>query len=205
MLNYEQEAKNEGFQIVIGIDEAGRGPLAGPVTAAAVVLRNTDFKVTIRDSKKLSPKKREAAFEEIYDKAHVGVGIISESVIDEVNILQATYLAMRNAVIQCIDQVNTDRAHPVSTDSVILLIDGNSFKTELPYDYRTIVKGDDKVLSIAAASIVAKVSRDRILAIYDQIYPEYVFSKHKGYPTKAHKEILDAIGPSQIHRKSFRY
>lgn len=203
-IDYESEANKDGFAFVIGIDEAGRGPLAGPVTAAAVLLKEKHFQKRIDDSKKLSATERVEAFHEIYQKAYVGVGIMSESVIDRNNILEATYLAMHNAVVDLID------GHPeCNNDSflknVFLFVDGNRFKSELPYSYKAIVDGDQHVLSIACASIVAKVIRDRILQTYDKIYPQYGFKSHKGYSTIEHKRAIRRHGLCLIHRKSFSY
>lgn len=202
---YENEMKAKGFNLVIGVDEAGRGPLAGPVVAAAVALKNDQFQSSIADSKKLSSKQREEAFDEIYKNAYVGIGVISESVIDRGNILDATFLAMTNAVenliIQfCID-VGRDRGFH---HDICLLIDGNLFRAELPYTYRTIIRGDQSVLSIACASIIAKVTRDRILNVYDQVFPEYGFKQHKGYPTLQHKRAIATHGLSLIHRRTFK-
>ena len=138
----EEEIQQEGYSIVIGVDEAGRGPLAGPVVASAVCLKSFDFDANIRDSKKLSPKQRDIAFEEIYEKAYVGFGIINESVIDEINILEATYVAMNNAVRQLLEVMPAD---PAIRPKSCLLIDGNRFKSDQPIAYRTIIKGDSKV------------------------------------------------------------
>ena len=200
MLKYEHQIKAEGFDLIIGIDEAGRGPLAGPVVASAVSLKHTDFSNKISDSKKMTPKQRQAAYHEIYDKAYVGVGIISESVIDEHNILNATFLAMRNAV----DDLMFQFGQAIAPNKVCLLVDGNQFKVDVPYQYRTIVGGDSLVFSIACASVIAKVTRDRILEVYDQVFPEYGFKKHKGYPTRAHREAIKEYGASTIHRQSYR-
>ena len=202
MMNFEKEAKDKGFELVIGIDEAGRGPLAGPVVAAAVALKNSDFSAKIDDSKKLSALQREKAFLEIYEKAYVGVGIINSSVIDNVNILQATFLAMSRAVEDLVYRQSAILA--VSSDKIKLLIDGNMFRSALPYSFETIIEGDQKVLSIACASIIAKVTRDRILAIYDKVFPQYGFKQHKGYPTVQHKRAIQEHGPSEIHRLSFQ-
>ena len=204
MLRFEKKAKRDGYQLIIGVDEAGRGPLAGPVVASAVALRNYKFTSKIADSKKITARQREEAFHEIFNKAFVGVGIMSEAVIDRVNILEATYLAMHNAVNQLIAQV----PHPQKEDGdfpekVCLLIDGHRFKSDLPYFYQTVVKADESIMSVACASIVAKVIRDRILEIYDRIFPGYGFRKHKGYPTVQHKKAILKLGPSLIHRKSF--
>ncbi|MCD4782135.1 MAG: ribonuclease HII [Candidatus Omnitrophica bacterium] len=206
MLAIENEIKQQGFNLVIGVDEAGRGPLAGPVVATAVALKEDQFTCKITDSKKISPRQREIAFQEIMDKAYVGVGIMNESIIDRMNILQASFLAMRNAVEALIVRVpEVPEDMDARKGDICLLIDGNQFKTDLPYAFRTIVKGDASVLSIACASIVAKVIRDRIICIYDDIFPEYGFRQHKGYPTVKHKQALREYGPSLIHRRSFKY
>jgi len=204
MLTYEDRARQEGYCLVCGVDEAGRGPLAGPVVAAAVLLREYQFDNRIADSKKLSPTQREKAFLEIYDKACVGVGIINEKVIDEQNILRATFHAMTHAVLQLISRFPPEVKKSTSwRKDVCLLVDGDRFKTDLPYAFRTIIKGDNLSLSIAAASIVAKVTRDRILSVYDQIYPEYGFCQHKGYGTEIHRTAITKHGPSPIHRRTF--
>ncbi len=205
MLAIEDKTRRAGFNLVIGVDEAGRGPLAGPVVAAAVALRRTNFSVPIRDSKKLNPLQREEAFQEIYQRAYVGVGIISESVIDQNNILQATFFAMHNAITDLIAWLPPAKTNQGQfPNSVCLLIDGNCFRSDLPYRFKTIVKGDERVLSIACASIVAKVTRDRILNVYHRIYPEYGFSQHKGYPTLEHKAAIRRLGPSLIQRRTFQ-
>ncbi len=205
MLALEDKTRNDGFNLVIGVDEAGRGPLAGPVVAAAVALRRFEFSIPIRDSKKLTPIQREEAFHEIYKRSYVGIGIISESVIDQANILQATFFAMHNAVVNLIawlPPVKTDKKNFAA--SVCLLVDGNCFRCDLPYHFKTIIKGDERVLSIMCASIVAKVTRDRILNIYHRIYPEYGFNQHKGYATLEHRQVIRRLGPSLIQRRSFQ-
>ncbi|OGX33960.1 MAG: ribonuclease HII [Omnitrophica WOR_2 bacterium RIFCSPHIGHO2_02_FULL_52_10] len=203
---YEDEIKAKGFNLIVGVDEAGRGPLAGPVVAAAVALKDHEqLQSKVDDSKALTPEQREKAFREIYDKAYVGVGIMSEAVIDRSNILEATFLAMANAVenlvIQFSTKVNRD---PAFFHDICLLIDGPLFKTQLPYKYQTIVQGDKHVLSIACASIVAKVTRDRILNVYDKVFPEYGFRQHKGYATLQHRRAIDEHGFSLIHRRTFK-
>lgn len=204
MLSYETQARLDGLRFVFGVDEVGRGPLAGPVVASAVCLKSYDFDNHINDSKKMTEKSRERAFHEIYDKAWVGVGIISEKVIDEVNILNASFLAMQAAIGDLLrhmpNDLIVDHEFP---NQVRLLIDGNAFKSQLPFHYQTIIGGDGKSLSIACASIIAKVSRDRMMDRYHQTFPAYGFDGHKGYPTKAHREAIKAHGPSIIHRKSF--
>lgn len=176
---------------ICGIDEAGRGPLAGPVVAAAAVLPKDCQIFYLNDSKKLSEKKRDLLFDEIKEKAVAyGIGIVSPQVIDEINILQATYEAMR----QAISQLNVI-PEILLNDAVI--IPGVDIM-QVP-----IVKGDAKSVSIAAASILAKVTRDRMMMEYDQIYPEYGFAKHKGYGTAAHIAALKEYGPCPIHRRTF--
>ena len=188
---YELNAKNKGYKAVCGVDEAGRGPLAGPVFAAAVILPEGCEIEGLNDSKKLSEKKREALFDVIKEKAvSWSVASVDEKVIDEINILQATYLAMKNAV-EGLD-VPADYA----------LIDGNRLPP-LPINGETVVKGDAKSMSIAAASILAKVSRDRFMLEIDKKYPQYHFSKHKGYGTKLHYEMLTEHGISDCHRLTF--
>ncbi len=199
MLAHEQKAKADGFDLVVGIDEAGRGPLAGPVVAAAVCVSDYKFSSRIDDSKKLTEKQRQDAFDEIVANCDFGVGLISEEQIDKHNILQATFMAMKAAILDLAMQVQ------LRADKVCLLIDGNQFSSDLPYAHRTIVGGDAQSLSIACASIVAKVTRDRLLMSYDKIFPEYGFAKHKGYPTKEHKKAIALHGLSPIHRRTFRH
>ncbi len=188
---YENEAQAEGFSIVCGIDEAGRGPLAGPVCAAAVILPKGCVIDGVNDSKKLTEKKREALFDVIKEKALAySIAVADEKEIDEINILQATYLAMRRA-FEGLD-IKPDMA----------LVDGNRDPV-LGIPTKTIVKGDANSMSIAAASILAKVTRDRFMLEMDEKYPEYQFSKHKGYGTKLHYEMLTKYGASEIHRKTF--
>lgn len=188
---YEKEAATRGYTAICGIDEAGRGPLAGPVYAAAVILPAGCDIPGLNDSKKLTEAKREALFDVICDRAVAfGIGSADEKEIDAVNILQATYLAMRRAV----------EALPVPCD--FAMVDGNRMPP-LPVPGRTIVKGDAQSASIAAASILAKVSRDRLMLQYARQYPAYGFEKHKGYGTKDHYAALEAHGPCPIHRLSF--
>ncbi len=194
---YERKLKKSGCDLIIGVDEAGRGPLAGPVVAAAVVLKGGRFKNRIDDSKRLSPRLREEAFREITRKCLFGVGIINENVIDRINILEATRLAMEQAVSSLISKISIKRYKHIH-----ILVDGDiKFNTALRLT--SIIKGDAKSKSIASASIIAKVVRDRIMYLYDKIYPEYGFSQHKGYPTARHKIAVRKIGLSFIHRKSF--
>ena len=191
MWEYENELKKEGYKLIAGIDEAGRGPLAGPVYAAAVILKEGAVIDGINDSKKLSEKKREELFDKIIENS-VAYSIFSvdEKVIDEINILNATYMAMNGA------------ADGLSKKPDFILIDGNSIKN-MKTPHKTVVKGDSKSISIAAASILAKVSRDRYITEMAKKYPEYGFEKHKGYGTKVHNEAILKYGPSPIHRKTF--
>lgn len=197
MLRYERELKAEGFDLVIGVDEAGRGPLAGPVVAAAVLLRNFSFSNRIDDSKKLTCAGRKSASFEIKKKSQYAIAAVGHKKIDQINILQATILAMQKAVAKLTKQLG-----PLERERVFVLIDGNMrLKLDLPY--QSIIRGDGKSLSIAAASILAKVRRDQIMEANHRIYPQYGFNRHKGYPTQAHRDILNEIGPAAIHRKSF--
>ena len=189
---FERQAREQGFTTVCGVDEAGRGPLAGPVYAAAVILPPGLVIEGVNDSKKLSEKKREALFPIICEQALAfGIGYATEEEIDTYNILQATYMAMRRAV----------EALPVRPQR--LLIDGNRLPQGLDIPAEAIVKGDALSASIAAASILAKVSRDRVMIEYDGRYPAYGFAKHKGYGTAEHIEALRKWGPCPIHRGSF--
>ncbi len=193
MPSYEYELKKykEGYTAVCGVDEAGRGPLCGPVVAAAVILPTSLIIDGINDSKKISEKKREKLFDIIIEKAIAyGIAEASPEEIDELNILNASQLAMRRAVAKL--QVKADFA----------LIDGNCSRGfEIPTE--TIVKGDAKSYSISAASILAKVTRDRGCIELDRQYPEYNIAKHKGYPTKEHMDLVKKLGPAPIYRKSF--
>ena len=205
MFRFENQARRKGFRLIIGIDEAGRGPLAGPVVASAVCLKKRNFRSKICDSKKINSHQREKAFHEILQNAYVGVGIMNESIIDTENILKATFHAMTQAVHRLIERLPAEETQRRDLNQdVCLLVDGNSFKTNLPYSYQTIVGGDDLCTSIACASIVAKVTRDRILNIYDRVFPQYGFKQHKGYPTQAHRAAIRTHGLSIIHRKTFR-
>ena len=191
LLLHERKLNNSGYKLIAGVDEAGRGPLAGPVVAGAVKLKDLTFKEEVDDSKKLSAKKREKAYWEIMEKAFVGIGIVDEKAIDEINIYRASKKAMEIAIANL----------EIPPDYVI--VDGNmKIITKCPL--KCIIEGDSKSLSIAAASIIAKVTRDRLMVKYDEIYPQYGFARHKGYGTKFHKEALEKFGPSPIHRFSFR-
>ena len=187
----ELEIRAKGFTAVCGIDEAGRGPLAGPVVAAAVILPEDIQLPGVNDSKKITEKKREILFDFVKEHALAyGIGEASETEIDEINILQATFLAMRRAVEAL--QIPADYA----------LVDGNRIQG-LPVPAETVIGGDGKVLSIAAASILAKVTRDRYMRDMAAQYPEYGFEKHKGYGTKAHYAAIEQYGICPLHRKTF--
>jgi ribonuclease HII len=189
---FEKEATQKGFRDIAGIDEAGRGPLAGPVVSAAVILPG-DFPITgIADSKKLTPVKRNRLYEQIYTYAvSIGIGIVDAIEIDRINILQASLLSMAIA------------AENLSPRPGCLLIDGTfSIPSKLPQ--KPIAKGDNLSISIAAASIIAKVTRDRLMESYHFYYPQFDFPKHKGYPTKAHKQAIRTFGSCPIHRQSFK-
>jgi len=190
---YEMESAlhGEGYRLVCGVDEAGRGPLCGPVCAAAVILPE-DFRLEgLNDSKKLTEKKREALFPVICENAVAyGIAFADEKEIDTLNILQATYLAMNRAIEQ------------LAPKAELCLIDGNRMEG-IRYPARTVIGGDAKCACIAAASVLAKVSRDRFMLEMDAMYPEYGFAAHKGYGTKAHYAALREYGPSPIHRMTF--
>jgi ribonuclease HII len=192
--NFNEEKKlcGQGCKLVAGIDEAGRGPLAGPVVAgSAIILDYKKIKIKgINDSKKISEKQREYLYKIVTNHPQIkwGVGIVSEKVIDKINILQATKLAM----LKSVKNLNSD----------FLLLDGN-FKINCKINQKSIIKGDTKVMSIAIASIIAKVTRDRIMQKYHKKYFNYGFDKHKGYGTKMHYANLEKFGPCKIHRKTF--
>ena len=213
--NFREEKKlyKKGYKLIVGVDEVGRGPLAGPVVAAAFAIKKfpisldpkgtpqrAAFKfLNIKDSKKLSARQREEIYEILKQDSGVewGIGRVSEKVIDKINILEATKLAMQRAV------KNLERnLKPVSLID-FLIIDGN-FGIDLDVDQKSIIKGDQKVFSCAAASIVAKVYRDRMMIRYDKKYPDYGFNRHKGYGTKLHRDLINKKGLSKIHRKSFK-
>ena len=189
--SYERHWRAQGYAVIAGTDEAGRGPLAGPVVAAAVILPPDCRILGVNDSKQLSEKKREALFDEIQEKAvSFGIGIVSAQVIDEINILQATYEAMRKAI------------EALSVKPDLLLADAVTIP-RLSLPQQAIIKGDAKSVSIAAASILAKVTRDRMMKEYDLLYPSYGFAQNKGYGAAAHVEALKTYGPCPIHRRSF--
>ncbi len=189
---FEKAAVNSGFSCICGVDEAGRGPLAGPVCAAAVILPAGAVIEGLDDSKKLTEKKRERLYDIIKQTAvaySVAYGTLEE--IETVNILEATYLAMNRAI------------EGLTIKPDFSLIDGNRVPRGIKIPCETIVKGDSKSMSVAAASVLAKVTRDRLMLEYDKKYPEYNFKKHKGYGTKEHTELIKQYGPCEIHRLSF--
>lgn len=189
---YEFQARLAGYSIVAGIDEAGRGPLAGPVVASAVILPKDITLPGVRDSKKMSARAREKAFSLIEDKAiGFSLTVVSSQEIDKVNILQATRKAMKEAALTLDPQPDC------------LLIDG-IYPVDLPIHQECIVKGDDLSLSISAASVLAKVYRDRIMCQYHSLYPHYGFSSNKGYGTPGHIEAITKFGPCHIHRLTFK-
>jgi ribonuclease HII len=188
----EKAVARDGYRCIAGVDEVGRGPLAGPVVSAAVVLP-MDFSVPgVTDSKKISPVKRDRFYDQIYDHAvTIGIGIVDPIFIDRINILRAALLSMALAVTS------------LKPAPDYLLIDG-PYKIPADLPQNAVVRGDSKSISIGAASIVAKVTRDRLMAVYDREYPHYGFAGHKGYPTRAHKDAIRIYGCCPIHRKSFK-
>lgn len=188
---------------LIGVDEAGRGPLAGPVQAVAFALAVGDepkvLDLGVKDSKKISPKKRERIYQELTSAENgfiFGMAEKSHQIIDSINILQATFLAMREAIEECLFQLPPDAEYKV-------MVDGNQLIPLLPHPQEAIIDGDNQIPAIAAASIIAKVTRDNLLITYDTLYPEYEFGKHKGYGTKIHREAIEKHGLSPVHRRSF--
>ncbi len=234
----EKELLGKGYGFVVGVDEAGRGPLAGPVVAAATIVRNDKFQISnfksnsneqnsnnknwnlIRDSKKLSAKQREKAFDFVLENFHVGIGICDHETIDRINILEASFLAMKKALTNLIkssnfqfpifnfqsisnNQISSDLKNEKQLLKYIILVDGNKKIPNFSGEQLAVVGGDKIVKSISAASIVAKVTRDRMMMEAHEKYPQYHFDKHKGYGTKIHMESLKQYGPCEIHRKSF--
>lgn len=193
----EEKLFKKGYRYIAGIDEAGRGPLAGPVVAAAVVFSENAkvsqlVKLGVKDSKLLTSKKRDYLYSKIIENcSDWSVGIVSEDVIDEINILQATLLAMKNA------------AESLKVKPDFLIIDGNFIIKDFPASQMAIAKADQHIFSVSAASVVAKVTRDKLLVELDIKYPEYGFAKHKGYGTKEHIEAIRKFGPCMVHRRSF--
>jgi ribonuclease HII len=192
MNSFERRAHQRGYRLIAGIDEAGRGPLAGPVVAAAVILPHDYENPEINDSKKLTPRKRERLYKVIeHDALSIGLGVVEASVIDDVNVFQATLMAMKEAVSN------------LSLKPDYLIIDG-SCCIFVPLPQEAVVKGDSRSISVASASIIAKVSRDSIMEIYHRQFPQYNFLKNKGYGTREHREAIKKYGSCKIHRRSFR-
>ena len=192
LFEFESKASHQGFKNIAGIDEAGRGPLAGPVVAAAVILPSKVNIPGLNDSKKLSANKREELFPKIQEiSVAFGLAVVDQKVIDKINILQAARLAMKQAV------------ETLKITPGLLLIDGNQ-KIDSTLNQWAIVKGDSRSLSIAAASVLAKVTRDRIMDGYHKLYPQYEFNRHKGYGTRLHRNLIQEHGPCPIHRSTFK-
>ena len=197
----ERRFKRLGFDTIIGVDEAGRGPLAGPVVAGAVYLEATRFRNCIDDSKKLTKNQRENAFSEIIQQSKFALSIVDERLIDTLNILSATRLCMQEAISSLLRKMSNLRYNK----KICILVDGD-VKLSIPdYPVFNIIRGDVKSKTIAAASILAKVSRDQIMSLYDKVWPQYGFLKHKGYPTSLHRLALRRFGPCSIHRLTFSY
>jgi len=205
----EKKLLAEGYAFVLGTDEAGRGPLCGPVVAAAAIYRDATFAIPeekvklmdfVRDSKTISPKKREEIFDFIHENFYIGIGLCDHQTIDEINILEASFLAMKKAVT---DLKTKFRRELPNFDNNIILVDGNKKIPNLSLYQMSVVGGDRIVKSISAASIIAKVTRDRMMLEMDKKYPEYGFAKHKGYGTKLHMAALQQFGPCEIHRQTF--
>lgn len=216
----EKKMLEKGFDFVIGIDEAGRGPLAGPVVACATTVRNSQFLISnfqqnpndpmnkllglVRDSKKLSAKQREKVFDFISENFHVGVGICDHETVDRMNILEASFLAMKKAVSELFREISKKQETIIKQNmKFIILVDGNKKIPNFSVEQLAVIGGDKIVKSISAASIIAKVTRDRIMLEMHGKYPQYGFDKHKGYGTKFHMEKIFEHGPSEIHRQSF--
>ena len=192
LFEFESKASHQGFKNIAGIDEAGRGPLAGPVVAAAVIFPSKVNIPGLNDSKKLSANKREELFPKIQEiSVAFGLAVVDQKVIDKINILQAARLAMKQAV------------ETLKITPGLLLIDGNQ-KIDSTLNQWAIVKGDSRSLSIAAASVLAKVTRDRIMDGYHKLYPQYEFNRHKGYGTRLHRKLIQEHGPCPIHRSTFK-
>lgn len=194
--SYEQQLRAQGYPLVAGLDEAGRGPLAGPVVAGAVIFDFTSIPEELKkiaDSKKISPKRREELYPIIINKALAyGIGICDHATIDRINVLVAAFLAMKKALSE------------LQQKPSIILVDGGRPLPNYSSPQKNIINGDDLIFSIAAASIIAKVTRDRIMTELHQVYPRYQFCRHKGYGTKLHLDALKLYGPCEIHRRSFK-
>ena len=219
MFELEKKLLEDGYEIIIGIDEAGRGPLAGPVVACAAALKIADaafllghpMSKWIRDSKMLSEKQREGLYDFICENFHVGIGICDHKTIDRINIMEANFLAMKKAIASLMRVISNSQflisnqapSSKFQNTKYIILVDGNKKIPNFSMEQRAIISGDKIVKSISAASIIAKVTRDRIMREIHDKYPEYQFDRHKGYGTKLHMDSLQKYGPCEIHRKSF--
>ena len=209
----EREIALREAVLVVGVDEAGRGPLCGPVVAAAVSYKDATYAIPpelekdfslIRDSKKLSEQQREKIYDLIQEHFYVGIGIVHADTIDRINILEATFLAMKSAISQLMKNIPVQHENHGRGAQAYVLVDGNQEIPNVSLRQETVVGGDGTVKSIAAASIVAKVTRDRMIVEYDKQYPEYGLAQHKGYGTKVHMDALRKYGPTPIHRMSFK-
>lgn len=189
--SYEENLHSQGYKTIIGVDEVGRGPWAGPVVACAVVMDPTNLPVGATDSKKLTAKKREALYTEIMEKCQVAIGEASVAEIDTYNIREATFMAMKRAIKK------------LDADADYILVDGNALPKNLPCKAEAVIKGDGKVLSISCASIVAKVYRDNMMTDLHNTHPHYAWNSNAGYGTKAHQEGLAEVGLTEHHRRSF--
>lgn len=208
----EKGLAEQGYTCIIGTDEVGRGPLCGPVVACAAMFKDPNFQIPetmqkefelIRDSKKLSEKQREKIYDFIEQHFHLGIGLCDHETIDRINILEASFLAMKKAVQSLLKTVNYQALVSGDQEKTIILVDGNKIIPNFSHMQKAVIGGDKLVKSIAAASIIAKVTRDRMMADMHEKYPQYGFDKHKGYGTKLHLDALAAHGPCAIHRKSF--
>lgn len=204
--------KNKSRFFIIGVDEAGRGPLAGPVVACALCLKDNQLISKITDSKKMTLHQRQQAFDELQEKAWMATALVEANEIDRINILNATHLAMTKA-IQRLEKIlwaddqflkGHTQGNSDLQNQILVLIDGNSYRGDIDFPVETIIKGDQKSLSIACASVIAKQTRDQIMNDYDQQYPQYGFKEHKGYPTKKHALAIKEFGFSPIHRQTFK-
>lgn len=210
--DHEKAHADTGYHLIVGVDEVGRGPLAGPVVTAACAIkdvtcftRNMDDDIRwklIRDSKLLSKKQRKEAYNFIEEYFFVGIGLSTPDTIDRINILQATFLAMKKAIADLEHAIDKIGAYG-DTERMIILVDGNQVIPNFTREQKCIAKGDQKVRTIAAASIIAKVTRDTMMEQYAEQYPQYGFDAHKGYGTKTHMDALKRYGATPIHRKSF--
>lgn len=208
----ERTYHKKGYQVIVGVDEVGRGPLAGPVVTAACVIKDVHFFTAnntlekswdlVRDSKSLSEKQRIQAYAFVEEHFYVGLGMSTPETIDRINILQATFLAMKKAIVAMEREMERDHAL-VHVERLIVLVDGNQKIPNFTREQACVAKGDQIVKTIAAASVIAKVTRDKMMKAYDNMYPQYGFGLHKGYGTKIHMQALKQYGATPIHRKSF--